>query len=116
SRWGWLRVQVSIIEALTVRRILPEHADLALKPENRSPDIGFTQQNCGITDELTRGETIRTIQNQIVSTENIQRIITGQLLFMQLHSDKGVQFGNGFSSRNSLGLTDIGLSMNHLTL
>ncbi len=79
-------------------------------------DQRFICEEAGIVDQKLGGEIIHTVDNDIVVVENLERVASGESLFVHRDGHIGVQRLDFFFAREHLGASHIGSMMQHLAL
>ena len=105
------------VEIAVLRAVLgPEHADLALEAEDRTPHVRLAEQHASVVDQVAGGEVVRAVQDQVVPGEDVQGVGRVQPIGVQVDRDQRVDLGDRLLGRDRLALADVGLAMDHLTL
>src|SRR5690349_11693096 len=74
TRGRWLRIQAAIAGAVFIR----EYGGLPFETENGSVHIRLLQQNAGIVHQVTSGEVVGAVNDDVVVAKNVQRVFAVQ--------------------------------------
>src|SRR6201996_6448850 len=107
-----LRVEAAVAGAV----LGPEHAGLAVEPVDRAPHVRLVQQHAGVVDQVTGGEVVGPVHDQVVRTENVERVVGVQPLLVQHDLDVRVHLKNASAGRFGLGTADVGDAVDDLPL
>jgi len=93
-----------------------EYRNLALESEDAAVDVGFSQEDTGIVDEVAGGKVVGAVDDEVIVAQDRQRILGIEMDAMRLHPDVGIDRGNTLPRRVQLGAPDVGSAMKDLTL
>ena len=93
-----------------------EHRELAIELRHGCRNERALLEKTRVVDEKARGEIVRTIGNNVVASNQIERIRGSQPGRMWLHDNMRIDRERGISRRQCLGPTDIARSMRDLAL
>ena len=93
-----------------------ENGNLAVEPQNRAVHVRLAQQHAGIVHEVASGKVIGAVNDDVVITQNLQRIRTGQLHFVSDDVDFRIQVLQTPRGHGHLRLPDIRRRIHHLAL
>ena len=111
-RWR-LGEEVAVVGAFGIQ---VEHRGLTFKAEDRAIDIGLAEQHAGVIDEVARGEVVGAVANDVVGTNDLQRVLTGEGGLVEIHLAVGVDLQDAGLGRFDLGLANPTGAMDHLPL
>src|SRR4029077_3384913 len=105
------------IEAAVARAVgHAEHGNLAFEPENRAVHVGLAEQNAGVIDEITRGEIVGAVDDDVKVLEKFKRVGAGQLRSEGLDLNVGIEIRKAGARGFALGLADIAGAESDLSL
>ena len=94
----------------------PENRALALKAEDGAVDVRFAQEGTSVVDQITGGEIVCAVDDDVVGAKELQRIVRAEGDLVRLHLDVGIDFKDCPLGRLHLGVADGGLAVNDLAL
>lgn len=68
-----------------------EEAGLALKAEDGAVHVGLAEQDAGIVGEVTGGEIVSAVHDDVVRAEDLEGVLAGKARVVQDDLDAGVK-------------------------
>src|SRR5580704_13454237 len=93
-----------------------ENGGLPLKTKDRAIDIRLIQKNASIVDQITRGEIIGTVDDDVVFAEQIESIVAGQARLVSIDANLRIHAGQAFLGSLNLGPADVAGRKRNLAL
>ncbi len=84
-------MKVAIVQRAAIRSALPEHRDLRVEAQHRTPHVGLPKQGSSIVCEIAGREVVAAVDNEVVFGEQSQRIGRGQSCLVLYGNDRRVE-------------------------
>ena len=109
-------MHVAIVDRGPRGRTLPEHGDLPVEAQHRTPHVGLVQQRRRVVGEVAGGEVVAAVDHEIVGAEECEGIISFEAHRMLDDDDVAIDLADRPRRTARLQLADRCCAMNHLTL
>ena len=96
--------------------VLPEDRHLTLEAVDRPPDVGLARQHRGIVHQITGGEVVGAVENQVVLLEQLDGVVRLQPNLVQPDLDERVDLLDRVARTLRLRPADVGLAVDDLAL
>src|SRR5262245_61969574 len=93
-----------------------EDGRLALEAEDRAVDVRLPEHHAGVVREVARGEVVRAVHDDVVGAEDLEGVLRGQLLRMELDPHVRVHGGDALARDLRLAAPDVRSAVEHLAL
>lgn len=105
------------VEAAVARAVLgPEDRGLAVEAVDRAPHVRLVQQHAGVVDQVTGGEVVRAVDDEVVLAEDLHHVLGFEPLFVKDHVDVRVDAQHAVAGGFGLGPADVRLAVDDLAL
>ena len=104
-------------QAAIARSVLrPEHRQLSVEPVDRSPHVRLAEQHARVVHEVPRGEVVRSVDDQVVAAEEVERVLRRDEGLVLDHVDERVDLLDRVFRAVELLPADVRLAVHDLTL
>src|SRR6185369_14420510 len=113
SRWRRFGIKAAIARPADMRG---EDAGLTFKTKDGAVNIRLFEQHAGIVGQVARREIVRSINNDVVVLDDLDRVFAREARVMKDDVDPGVDAVDGFLRRLRFGPADVGVGVKDLAL
>src|SRR5271170_949644 len=82
-----LRIQAAVAGAIGIA----ENGYLAFEAENGAVNIGFSEQDARVVDEIARGKIVGAVDDKVVVLQNVEGVFAREMRFERVNLNVGIQ-------------------------
>jgi len=100
---GWLGIEAAVARAIGHA----ENGDLTFEAEDGAVNIGLAEEDAGVVDEVTSGEIVGAIDDDVIVLEEFEGVGAGELGLVSGDTDVGIEIGEARLGGFGFGLADV---------